>query len=371
MRYEHPPKFVADPEREWRRFEAIELASSHDAMARCIDELLRPLMRELARDVEAAASMAVWHQGPAPPVTLFMGEDSPPCSDADHALLRSATRMLHGSGSSEAGPHVHLNGNLMAAEIPFPNGILAITCALHRATPDTAFHCREALDRLLPLIRPCLGQWVLAQEMQKQMRGLAAAVNHSDLATFLVAHDAEILFANDTGERLLAQDDGIGRRGNRMGGSVLAETLRLQAAIEHVCTKDAADSNFVPIVTLRRKRRRPLMAALFSTGPEHDRGHCDGAVVYVVDPEQDQTPGIEPACRFYGLSPHETRLTCLLAQGSCLTGAAEKLGVREQTARTYLKQIFLKTETNRQAELVWLMLKSSIRTLPRTRTQVF
>jgi DNA-binding CsgD family transcriptional regulator len=41
--------------------------------------------------------------------------------------------------------------------------------------------------------------------------------------------------------------------------------------------------------------------------------------------------------------------------------------VTEQTARSYLKQIFVKTETNRQAELVRLMLTSSVRTAPHSR----
>ena len=75
------------------------------------------------------------------------------------------------------------------------------------------------------------------------------------------------------------------------------------------------------------------------------------------------TPLVEPACKLYALTPVETRLACLLARGVSLAEAAEAMHVREQTARSYLKQIFLKTETKRQAELVWLMLKSSVRTV--------
>ena len=40
--------------------------------------------------------------------------------------------------------------------------------------------------------------------------------------------------------------------------------------------------------------------------------------------------------------------------------AAKRLGVQDQTARSYLKQIFAKTETNRQTDLLQLLLKSAI-----------
>ena len=70
---------------------------------------------------------------------------------------------------------------------------------------------------------------------------------------------------------------------------------------------------------------------------------------------------VEPVCRLHGLSQSETRLTCALIGGESLGCAAKIIGVREQTARSYLKQIFVKTDTNRQAELVQLMLKSAVR----------
>ena len=57
--------------------------------------------------------------------------------------------------------------------------------------------------------------------------------------------------------------------------------------------------------------------------------------------------------------------------GESLGVAAQHLGVQQQTARSYLKHIFAKTETNRQADLVQLMLKSAIRLSSYMRTQAF
>lgn len=60
----------------------------------------------------------------------------------------------------------------------------------------------------------------------------------------------------------------------------------------------------------------------------------------------------------FNLSQREAELTELLCSGTSLATSAERIGITEQTARAYSKQIFQKTGTNRQAELVWRVLSS-------------
>jgi DNA-binding CsgD family transcriptional regulator len=56
-------------------------------------------------------------------------------------------------------------------------------------------------------------------------------------------------------------------------------------------------------------------------------------------------------CHF-GLTPAEARLTLQLVAGETLRSAAAKLRISYETARSQLKNIFNKTGTCRQAELV-------------------
>src|SRR5215475_9418278 len=56
-------------------------------------------------------------------------------------------------------------------------------------------------------------------------------------------------------------------------------------------------------------------------------------------------------CHF-GLTPAEARLALHLVAGETLRAAAAKLSITYETARTELKNIFNKTGTCRQAELV-------------------
>ena len=72
--------------------------------------------------------------------------------------------------------------------------------------------------------------------------------------------------------------------------------------------------------------------------------------------------------RHFGLSPAEARLVLRLVAGDTLRSAAAKLAIRYETARTHLKSIFSKTGTNRQAELVVVIVTAVPRCLAATRT---
>jgi len=67
-------------------------------------------------------------------------------------------------------------------------------------------------------------------------------------------------------------------------------------------------------------------------------------------------------CHF-GLTPAEARLALHLVAGETLRSAEAKLSITYETARTHLKNIFSKTGTCRQAELVVVLVTA----LPRVR----
>jgi DNA-binding CsgD family transcriptional regulator len=54
----------------------------------------------------------------------------------------------------------------------------------------------------------------------------------------------------------------------------------------------------------------------------------------------------------FGLTPAEARVALHLVAGETLRSAEVKLSISYETARTHLKNIFNKTGTSRQAELV-------------------
>lgn len=338
------------------------------------DTCFGKLMDGVSEEIEADGLLVVWHRERQRPTTLFFSEAWPCDGDTERDLIRSATRGLHmpvtvGDAVSDA--TAYRSGELLTATIQLQDCVFTVTGMLRRARPGQGARCREALTRMLPVLRPFLRLWLQRQDLERRLRGMTAALENSNVATFFLSCTGEMVFSNEAGRELLQQRNGVRGDSGFLAADTLAETLRLRAAIEHVCSAGTQDSGTVPVLALRRKGARALMLTLISAEGDGSDPLQRGVIAYAFDPDQDLSRLIEPACRFYGLSAGETRLTCSLARGASLAEAAESSGLREQTARSYLKQIFLKTETNRQAELVGLMLKSAVRTSPRSHARVF
>ncbi|WP_233890123.1 helix-turn-helix transcriptional regulator [Paraburkholderia flagellata] len=84
-------------------------------------------------------------------------------------------------------------------------------------------------------------------------------------------------------------------------------------------------------------------------------GRHEAAVVLVIDPEAEEASVSEVLQALYGLTPAETRVAVTIGRGQGLIATADELGVCLSTARTHLRQVFVKTDTRRQAELVRLL----------------
>ncbi len=83
------------------------------------------------------------------------------------------------------------------------------------------------------------------------------------------------------------------------------------------------------------------------------------AIVTVSDPDLDRRrQKINLRCRF-GLSEAESGVAIEILKGNGRRAAARRLGISDTTAKTHLSNIFEKTGTHRQAELVRLLLDSA------------
>lgn len=76
--------------------------------------------------------------------------------------------------------------------------------------------------------------------------------------------------------------------------------------------------------------------------------------------ERDRPPAPAAAARpalrdAFGLTDREAEVASLIAEGLDIAAVASRLGIRLDTARTYLKDAFEKTGTHRQAELAALL----------------
>jgi DNA-binding CsgD family transcriptional regulator len=82
-------------------------------------------------------------------------------------------------------------------------------------------------------------------------------------------------------------------------------------------------------------------------------GPTDASAVVFANASRSRTPSAAATVgKLYRLTPAEKRLLEALLQGERIAGYANRVGISTNTANTQLKQIFAKTGTSRQSELM-------------------
>ncbi len=332
---------------------------------------LRGIADAIGREVDADGVLVAWHDGDAEPIVAFASGSCASGGDTEHDALVAASRAFAlPLATGQDGEHMRcIDGeaeHALTIRVRVARSTVTLTTICRDLGSSGRARCRAVLARMSPILDAFFRIWDLRADALARSRRLRGAIDRSNVATLLVDRFGKVQFANPVALDLLGRGDGIRLNGNVLSATRLSETMRLQAVLAHLSNVDEHDPEpmSAPVIAFRRAQGRPLLAAFVANDASIGDADEGGAIVYIFDPEQDLRPLIEPACRLYRLSPVEARLACLIADGKSLADAAEAMRVREQTARSYLKQIFLKTDTNRQAELVWLLLKSSVHTAP-------
>ena len=178
----------------------------------------------------------------------------------------------------------------------------------------------------------------------------SAALDQLAVGAIITDVRGRILYMNRKASRLCAAADGLLIGADdvcRAGNS--ADTARLHGLIREAIGGAEGDA----LALGRRAVARPL--SVLVTALRLPDGEA-AAALFVIDADSAAPPPAPRLERLLGLTPAEARLTNALAGGLSLEEASERCSITIGTARTYLKQIFLKTETSRQAELVKLVL---------------
>jgi DNA-binding NarL/FixJ family response regulator len=184
-----------------------------------------------------------------------------------------------------------------------------------------------------------------------------AALNRLAMGVVVVDESARLLFANTAGARILSEKDGLLiAAGDTCRAADTSETATLHDLIRRVCADALSADDASGLAITRPSLKRPLIALI---GAGTSDGDIRQAIIFVFDPERQTLPQAETIARLFGLSPAEGRLVHALAEGRKLEDAAQYLGLTVNTARTYLKQVFSKTGTGRQSELLKLVLTAS------------
>lgn len=220
------------------------------------------------------------------------------------------------------------------------------------------------IDRLIAgideaLATPPAAQSGDASEGQRASAMGLLALDRLATAVVVVDADARVLHMNQAGGALVTERDGFAVDASQIcRGATAQETQALHAAIR-VQAESGPDEDPVTAVSLSRpSMNHPLLVIVTPLGGGATDGGKGSVALFVADPARPPALDADVVGRLYGLTAAESRLACALASGHDLADAATELNVTMESARTYLKRVFLKTDTRRQAELVRLILAS-------------
>lgn len=191
-------------------------------------------------------------------------------------------------------------------------------------------------------------------------RGLGAALDSVPKAILLLNRGGAVVYANAAADRLLSGADGLYVSDGRLEAAKPSARKSLDRFF-----RDAADAPF----RTRFKRRMTKVPRMSDGHPYvvraapiestadiadvNDLPESPRLLVTVSDPEaRHPAPAVGELQVMYGLTPAEANVAVELSRGATLAQVAEHRAIAVATVRKYLRSVFDKTSTHRQAELV-------------------
>lgn len=292
-----------------------------------------PAVAGLANDLEAQGTPALFEQ-PGSRIEWLQG------AEGIRATLRFPVIPLASGGA------LHM--------------LVGIDRDLDHATRDAIF---AGAAKRWPLVAAATELWGRLEAEHRLRLGMQEALDHSHLGVVVLDRDGCVQFQNRAARLLVAKREGIRASGRSLAATALGDAIPFKVILEHMLersrTGTVTGGPAAHVMLLSRgPGKRPVVATLTQAErPARGPGEA-AAILYLVKPEQGLGPLLTSLCQLHRLSQAETRLVHELVSGHTLTAAAKTMRVTEHTARAYLKQVFVKTGTNRQSELIRLMLLS-------------
>lgn len=232
--------------------------------------------------------------------------------------------------------------------------------AVRRKTGDGEIdgEARRRLSLLVPHVRRAVHIANCLEFRKAQSEMLAETLDGLAAGVVLVGPSASIAFANTRAKELL--DEGSVIRNGQ--GTIKAVSPQANASLQkHLATAEGAPRPSVSdiVMPLPSEPNRHAVAHLLPLRRRRTGAGKPYTALFVRESMPlDSGRGNEAVAVLHGLTEAEARVLRAMVDVGGVPACAEFLGVAPSTVRTHLQRIFRKTGTNRQADLVKLVVEA-------------
>lgn len=207
---------------------------------------------------------------------------------------------------------------------------------------------RENVERSQEVLRLSITE-TLQRGMRETVDALAASLDR--LVTGFVLLDAagRVVRANETASAVIADGDAIIRTSVGLTGINRAATQEFREALAAILRGEELEEG----VLMPRDYGNPVQIHFLRLGETGVDGEEVAALL--IDPDRRRELSAEAVRKMYGLTPSEAKLCVSLANGKRLDEIGDDFGIAPTTIAFHLKNVFRKTQTSRQSELVLLL----------------
>ncbi|QDD65539.1 helix-turn-helix transcriptional regulator [Herbaspirillum seropedicae] len=196
--------------------------------------------------------------------------------------------------------------------------------------------------------------------LNRQKESDDTLLQHLPYGTVLVDTHGRVVLFNKVASDILTIADGVYIKSQRLSASDAGADRMLSAAIAQATSPVSRRGEWFTVP--RQRHSQPLIVSVIPTlmGQTVDisKGEEALALIILQDIARQRLPRGAILQKIYKLTPAETRLAEALLDNQTIESYSVLAGISRNTVRTHLANLFAKTGTRRQAELLRILIIS-------------
>jgi len=233
--------------------------------------------------------------------------------------------------------------------------------SIYRSTRLEAFEPPEVeiLNFFMPHLRRAFQLHFQLADLRTRNESLQRALDLVLPGVFVFESTGKVQFMNRSASDLLARQDGLFCKGERLRADQPQESAALEFLVREATATSAGNELSPGGATFVSRKSSPPLRIVVAPARSLQLGtqRSAAAIAFVIDAAQRIRPRNEILRSLFGLAPAECRLALLLGDGKSLSEISQELGVSRNTLKTQIASIYAKTGASRQSQLVRLLLQ--------------